>query len=140
MPYDIMIESMLMEMIYAGLDDNSLHNSLFKIRTSLNHSIAPHLREVLRREIVLQSTLTWRTSSYAIVGRPYCKFFSFAYSSIRSLFHIPLLLLIDHPTERMTDPSFVFHIPLILLIYHPTERMTDPSLVFHILLIWLIDP
>src|SRR5882672_9502710 len=131
---------MLMEMIYAGSDDNSLHNSLFKIRMSSNHSIAPHLREVRRREIVLQSTLTCRTSYYATVGCPYCNSFSFNYSSFLPLFHIPLILLIDHIIEWMTDPSFVFHILLIVLIDHPTERMTDPSLIFHILLIWLINP
>src|SRR5882672_774805 len=131
---------MLMEMIYAGLDNNLLHNSLFKIRTSLNHSIAPRLQEVQRREIVLQSTLTWQTSSYATVGRPYCNSFHLIIHCFSLYFIFLLILLIDHPTERMTDPSFVFHIPLILLIDHPTERMTDPSLVFHILLIWLIDP
>ena len=36
--------------------------------------------------------------------------------------------------------ALLFHIPLILFIDHPTERMTDPSFLFHILLIWLIDP
>jgi len=74
MPYDIMIVSMPMEMICVGSGDNSLHNSLFKIKMSLSHSIAP-ICGSSEKEIVLQSTLTCRTSLHATVGRPYCNSF-----------------------------------------------------------------